>query len=146
MKYIEGNLLDTHSQIIVHGCNAQGVMGSGVAKLIRDKYPKAFSIYKDVYSRQGLNPGEINFTYTGGKYIVNAITQENYGRDSGVIYVSYDAVRKCMREVNILARQTGSDTVAMPKIGAGLAKGDWNIISGIIKQEITYAIPLIYFI
>lgn len=32
IQYKTGNLLDTPDSYIVHGCNAQGVMGSGVAK------------------------------------------------------------------------------------------------------------------
>ena len=31
--YKQGDLLECSEQVIVHGCNAQGVMGSGVAKV-----------------------------------------------------------------------------------------------------------------
>ena len=33
-----GNILDAKG-IIMHGCNAQGVMGSGLAKDIRERWP-----------------------------------------------------------------------------------------------------------
>jgi len=32
--------------VFVHGCNAQSVMGSGTAKIVKDKWPKAFQLYK----------------------------------------------------------------------------------------------------
>lgn len=38
IKYIKGSLLDTDAKIIVHGCNCQGVMGSGVAKQLKKNY------------------------------------------------------------------------------------------------------------
>jgi hypothetical protein len=38
-----------------------------------------------------------------------------------------------MRQVK--AKFSGS-MIAYPKIGAGLAKGDWNIISSIIEEEL----------
>ena len=41
-----GNLFDNvECGHIIHGCNAQGVMGSGVAAIIRAKYPMAYKTY-----------------------------------------------------------------------------------------------------
>lgn len=39
-----GDLLSSKG-IIVHGVNSQGVMGSGVAKQIKDKWPEAYGSY-----------------------------------------------------------------------------------------------------
>ena len=38
MKIVVSDLLDIEQGMIVHGCNAQGVMGAGVADQIRRKY------------------------------------------------------------------------------------------------------------
>ena len=35
--YKQGDLLEAEEVVIVHGCNAQGVVGSGVALAIRNK-------------------------------------------------------------------------------------------------------------
>ena len=40
-----GNLLDAPQKVIAHQVNCQGKMGSGVAKVIRDKYPKVYETY-----------------------------------------------------------------------------------------------------
>ena len=45
LNIINDDLLNSPDRIIVHGCNAQGVMGAGVAKAIRTKYPEAYSNY-----------------------------------------------------------------------------------------------------
>ena len=42
MKIKHGDILSVANGIIVHQVNAQGVMGSGLAKQIREKYPMAF--------------------------------------------------------------------------------------------------------
>lgn len=42
IKFIEGNLLDSTTDIICHQVNCQGKMSSGVAKAIREKYPKVY--------------------------------------------------------------------------------------------------------
>lgn len=130
MKYINGNLLDATSGIIVHGCNAQGVMGSGVAKAVKDKYPEAYQKYYAEYLHGLLTPGWIS-VYNPSRYltIVSGITQEYYGRDKNVVYVDYDSLAEVFRKVKSIWPGV---PVHIPKIGAGLANGDWEIISRII--------------
>jgi len=153
IEYVKGSVVDAAESIIAQGCNAQGVMGSGVAKAIRDRWPEVFPRYRvfiDEIRAAGRNPlGCTNFAnvdpYGDDKMIVNMITQEFYGRD-GKQYVDYDAVRKCM---NLLNRRVGMFStsphrVAMPKIGAGLGGGDWEVISQIIEEESTNFQPVVY--
>jgi O-acetyl-ADP-ribose deacetylase (regulator of RNase III) len=143
--YKHGDLLAAEEHFIVQGCNAQGVMGSGVAKLIRDKDENVFLEYRKVYEQQGqkLNLGQTIWVESKSHVFVNAITQEFYGRDPNVVYVSYDGMRKAMSEINLVA---GFASVAMPLIGAGLANGRWSIISQIIEEELTNVQPVVYLI
>lgn len=34
----EGNLLHRERGILVHGCNAQGIMGAGIARVIKERH------------------------------------------------------------------------------------------------------------
>lgn len=143
-EYVNEDLLSTDCGCIVHGCNAQGVMGSGVAKLIRERYPQAYKFYKTCYNVNKLTLGTNQYVHTEGKIIVNAITQEFYGRD-GRQYVSYEAIRSCMKELKqYLFSRKLLPSVAMPKIGSGLGGGDWVIIEHIIKEELSDLIVKIY--
>ena len=141
IEYIKGDLMTTDTRHIIHGCNAQGVMGSGVAKLIRDKYPSAYTVYNDVYNNKGLELGEIVVSLQNdGKVIHNAITQKNFGRDASVVYVSYWAIAEVFRKIDSF----GVKEIAMPMIGAGLANGDWNVISAIIENTLQKTKPVVY--
>ena len=60
------------------------------------------------------------------------MTQFDYGRDKGTVYVDYDAVFAAFARVSLIARDTGL-TVHFPLIGCGLANGDWNEVSLAIK-------------
>ena len=44
IEVIDGDLLDFPNQIntIAHSCNTQNVMGAGIAKSIKERYPEAF--------------------------------------------------------------------------------------------------------
>ena len=50
--YKEGDLFESSYKILIHGCNDRGVMGSGVALIVREKYPKAYKTYFDKYKFQ----------------------------------------------------------------------------------------------
>lgn len=135
IEYKKGNLLDVKRGIIVHGCNAQGVMGSGVAKAVKEMYPGAFTQYSNDIVANWFGLGDISvYTVEPNELIVvSAITQEFYGREPNTRYVSYDAIDRCFARVFVLAEYSGL-TVHIPYIGAGLAQGDWNIISKIIES------------
>ncbi len=143
IQYVNGDLFSTDIEHILHGCNAQGVMGSGVAKIVKEQYFDAFAFYAEQYDEHGLKLGDVQFVPANGKVIVNAITQEFYGRD-GKRYVSYDAVAAAMNTVNRVLKLSGINRIAMPKIGAGLGGGDWDAIAAIIEQEMVDVQPVVY--
>jgi O-acetyl-ADP-ribose deacetylase (regulator of RNase III) len=132
IKYIKGDLFNTDCDIIAHGCNCLGVMGSGVAKIVRDRYPKAYHAYVDKYDEDGLKLGEVQFVLQrDGKYIANCMTQNAF-LPRGKRHADYNAIMDCMEQVKVFAMSKGL-SIAIPKIGAGLAGGNWNAIEVLLK-------------
>lgn len=134
------NIVRAREGVIVHGCNAQGVMGSGVAKQLRAKYPDIFLPYVqhlEEYRDQDVSPlGTVNFvSVTTTLLIANAITQEFYGRD-GKQYVSYIALRESLKIVAELATARDIPVHIPYLIGAGLGGGDEEKIIRIIETKL----------
>ena len=137
ITYKNGDLMQVKSGILAHGCNKHGVMGSGVAKLVKEMYPKAFRQYVTDLE-DGFPLGSVSFwspQETGNVefLIANCLTQENMGND-GKRYVSYDAIDCCFNILNIIAVKTGLG-IHIPRIGAGLGGGDWATIESIINDR-----------
>jgi O-acetyl-ADP-ribose deacetylase (regulator of RNase III) len=68
--------------------------------------------------------------------VVNAYTQYKYGRnhaDGDKSPVDYAAIEMCMKKINHLFK---GKHIGLPKIGAGLAGGDWDRIEKIINTEL----------
>ena len=131
MQYIQGDLMKAPEPMIVHGCNARRKMGKGVAKLIRDQYPYAY----DAYMVGSQTLGDVIIA-EGPKIIANAITQDGYRQtyvDDQVRYADYDAIAKAFVTINDYCVENQITEIAIPKIGAGLAGGDWDIIAEIIE-------------
>lgn len=124
---------------IMHGCNAQGVMGSGVARIIRNKYPKAYERYAE--QRPNYILGEvIPVKVADDLTIINAITQDLYGTDKR--HADYDAIRQAMKGAKHLVTTDQFSTTRelhMPFIGAGLAGGDPATILAIMYEELAGA-------
>lgn len=130
---------DVRYGVIIHGCNAQGVMGSGFAKEVKTRFPAVYEAYI-LAAQDGLKLGQIIPVQVGPhKYIVNAITQEFYGND-GRRYVDYDAVKKCFEETDafMYSLPISPRELHFPKVGCGLGGGDWEIISKIIDNAVTH--------
>jgi len=110
-------------------------MGAGIAKLIKKQFPEAYKADLLTVKGDESKLGSISFATVirdnKDITIVNGYTQYHW-RGSGVL-VDYDAIRSVMREVK---SDFSGKRIGYPKIGAGLAKGDWNIISRIIDQEL----------
>ncbi|NMC58330.1 MAG: phosphatase [Candidatus Methanofastidiosa archaeon] len=142
MKEITGNLItlakEGHFDMIVHGCNCFCTMGSGIAKEIRQEFPGAYAA--DCKTIKGDRNKLGAFTYydvVGDEVafrIINAYTQYNYGREENVIYVDYNAVTNVFKKLNDLYPRY---RIGLPKIGAGLAGGDWDKIKNIISETLT---------
>ena len=141
IEYIKGDLFAEPHKIIAHGVNCYGVMGSGVAKIIREKWPE---VYKDDHQFCQLREpyrylGFIRDTPANdGTLILNCFTQEKYGKD-GKRYVSYDAIDNCFERVNKVLDtidNIDNEYIAMPKIGAGLGGGHWPVIEAIINHRL----------
>jgi len=135
IQYAQEGVFD----IILHGCNCFCKMGSGVAKQIVETYPLA--LHADLETKVGDYNKLGNFTIISSKtkkysskiiHIINCYIQYNYGRQNKR-YVDYDALRLCLRKVNF---KFPNKHIGMPKIGAGLGGGDWNIIKNIIEEEL----------
>lgn len=148
--YKAGDLLEAPERAICHGCNAQGKMGAGIAVPIKKRYPIAFEAYRSTYEAQGnrLHLGQvITVVCPDGRTVFNAVTQEFYGREPGRVYVSYDAVAQAIGHIDAWADEQNAvarPVVAFPKIGAGLANGDWERLAAIIEDGARNFQPVVY--
>lgn len=143
----QGNVLDIPAGVIVHGCNSYGIMKSGIAKEIHERFPEAYQVYRNEFIEcvdqglPGLPLGSFTIYWVNeNKIIVNAVTQEKFGRDPNVVYVDYQALGTAFESlvfgpISVLIgdvyRKHG---IHFPLIGCGLANGDWNIVGPLIDE------------
>ena len=139
MKVVSGDLIQLAKNgefdLIVHGCNCFCTMGAGIAKGIKAAFPAAYKADRVTLRGDRAKLGMCSAAEVerdvGPLIVVNAYTQFDY-RGSGP-KVDYDAVRSCFRWIK---QQHSGKRIGLPKIGAGLAGGDWERIARIIEEEL----------
>lgn len=146
VQVVYADVLRCTSGILVHGCNAQGALGSGFAKKLVARYPQVLWDYRRAAARSPLALGQCVVSHVQPSlYVVSAITQEFYGRDPHRVYVSYEAVQTAFEQVNALAQALGLPVV-FPALGAGLAGGSWPRIQDIIEETLSRDVAATLFI
>lgn len=135
LKYIKGDLVrdaERDFDVIGHGCNCYCTFGAGIALAVKNKWPEAYAIDRASAFADKNKLG----TYTKwiGKDItvINMYTQWDF-KGSGV-KADYDAIKNSLRAMK---EEFSGKKIGLPLIGAGLAGGDWTIISKIIEEELS---------
>ena len=142
MNYVKGDLIkmfkDEHFDVLIHGCNCFCKMGKGFAEKLKSEYPEVYAV--DCLTKKGdeskLGTYSVYHIKKTNQFIVNAYTQFHwlynvYGKNE--IIVDYDAIDKVFLNIKI---DFADKKIGIPKIGAGLAKGDWLVIESIIDKHL----------
>ena len=143
LLHAKGNLIDMAEEglfdVIVHGCNCQHTMGSGIAKEIRARYPGVYTA-DYVAGRDAGCPMNLLGNYSWSTdtenifeyrfVIVNAYTQLNY-LPRGVDHFEYDSFNLILRK---LASAYHGERFGFPYIGMGLAGGNGFRIQNMLQE------------
>lgn len=139
MKILKGDLislaLSGKFDVIIHGCNCFCSMGAGIAQQIKKTFPPAFQADLETasgdrtklgtYSRATIKISKNPLT------IANGYTQYHYSGPH--VLADYDAITALFSRIKV---DFSGKKIGYPRIGAGLARGDWKKISEIIDHQL----------
>jgi O-acetyl-ADP-ribose deacetylase (regulator of RNase III) len=135
IKYIDGDLVrDAENyDVIAHCCNCFCTFGAGIAPQIKHKFPEAYAADCVTTSGDQSKLGTITYTENTTPIVVNLYGMYHFNKTHyNEVMVKYDALRLSIQ--NMVIKFKGKK-FGLPKIGAGLANGDWDIIERIIQEE-----------
>lgn len=152
LQYVIGDITTVEKGVIVHGVNCQGVMGSGIAKAIRDKWPQVYTDYQAHCEGRSNTDllGTWQFVYINTNIsVVNLFSQNQYGK-TGERFAKPDKIEKALRNlITTLIEYKIEHPLCSAKIGCGLGGLSWeNEIKPIyetIIQELNPQFPVIIY-
>ena len=155
IKYIEGDATKPQGagiKAIVHCCNDIGAWGAGFVIPLAKRYPITEQRYRQwMTSAKPGKLGDIQEVWVAPDVVVyNMIGQHMTGQDEhGNPPIRYWAINDgldeiCLRLAGIRgAVQCLEVSIHAPRFGAGLAGGNWDILSAILDSSAeAYGIPV----
>lgn len=161
-KIINGDLFSTDCEVIAHQVNCMGEMNSGVAKIVKEKYPEVFKEYRKTVNTLDKNVlgGCLLVDTSDGKYIANIFGQYYYNEcaDIGTFlatdvwnapyteetslndntvwrFTNYEAFYKALVNLKVNMNRKNLKSLAFPyKIGCDRGGASWNIIKTMIDE------------
>lgn len=156
IKIVEKNIFDSKANFIVHQVNCQGVMGSGLARQVAERYPlvdREYRRYVFHYKKKNIKMlGTVQYvptevwavglvdtlkndridTYdTNYQYIVNLFGQDSYGTG---VQTDLTEMKNAFIDIRDKALSVNA-TIAMPfRIGSCRGGAKWSDVYSIIKE------------
>ncbi|GBC89230.1 O-acetyl-ADP-ribose deacetylase [bacterium HR13] len=135
---LEGSLLDVEADVIVNPANSLGIMGGGVAGVI--KKAGGSIIEKEAMLKAPINVGSAIFTSAGRlkfKGVIHAPTMEEPAMET-----TEEKVRKAVRAALELADNMGFKSIAIPGMGTGVGRLPKEVAAKAMMDEIVNFIPI----
>jgi len=135
-----GDLFDADVEALVNSVNCAGVMGRGLARQFKERFPENLRKYKNACRADDLEPGRVLVHDRGGlfydpqdsdgpRYILNVATIDHW-KDRARRADVQEGIRSVAREVE----QRSIRSIAIPAIGCGYGGLAWGDIEGVIRD------------
>jgi O-acetyl-ADP-ribose deacetylase (regulator of RNase III) len=134
MKIINQNIFQGKWDVLIHCCNIYRTFGAGIAKTIKNFYPEAYQADLATAHGDPEKMGHFSFAQIEDQVIVNLYAQQGIGNDGNPLNRNclydklYDSLYRFCSTIN------KPTIIAAPKLGSGLAGGDWRIIQSILES------------
>jgi O-acetyl-ADP-ribose deacetylase (regulator of RNase III) len=138
-------------RVTVHVCNDVGAWGAGFVVALSRRWREPEAAFKAWYRNRKRSTelpfelGSVQFVAVADQlWVANMIGQRDIRRSrAGEPPIRYEAIATCLGHVAEFA-DANQATVHMPRIGAGLAGGDWSRIEAIINETLNAVDVTVY--
>lgn len=141
-----GDLFRANAAAIGHGVNCRGLMGAGIAKEFRRRWPNMYDEYRKLCEERLLQPGQI-YPYRIARdpeedpspwYVINVASQEYPGPDA-----SYEWLESGVRAALDFCTDRGLVSLALPRIGCGIGGLSWEKVRDTLERvQLEYGVEL----
>ena len=132
LTYKKGDLLDDDADILVNPVNCVGVMGAGLAKQFKERWPAYFTEYQQLCEENVIKPGVPTLHQRPDEsnlLICSFPTKSHWKLPSNLIMV-----HKGLQALSDYIDGTDWEgSIAFPKLGCGLGGLNWSDVNKLIE-------------
>ena len=132
-----------YNNSILHVCNDIGKWGKGFVVALSNRWPEPKQAFLSAYNENMADLGTVQPVFveeTDGirTNVMNMIAQHGIVGPNNPHPIRYDSLFLCLQTIAKWHENTNS-TIHMPRIGCGLAGGDWNVVESLIANTLCKA-------
>ena len=127
-----GDLFNSQSKTLVNTVNCVGVMGKGIAKEFKKRYPRMFEDYVDRCSKGQVIPG-VPYYYSDEEISIINFPTKNHWRSPSKLSDIISGLDWFVENYEEL----GITSVAFPPLGCGNGGLEWKVVGPIIYDKLS---------
>ena len=131
LYFVTGNFWERSADVRVNPVNCVGVMGAGVARQFKERYPEMFLDYRLACRRGDVKPGKLHIFQVLDCTIANFPTKRDWRDRSRLEDVESGlvALAECLGRL-------GPVRVTLPALGCGLGGLVWADVKPLIQRHL----------
>ena len=141
IQYTIGNIFNSPAQTIVNPVNTVGVMGAGLAKQFKDRYPNMFTKYKSACDNKLFDVGKLMLIHEQDHMVLLFPTKRHFAYQSQLGYIEAG-----LKRFAHIYKEKGIQSIAFPRLGCGLGGLDWEQQVKPIMEKYLGSLPITVYI
>lgn len=132
LTFTRGDLFAGDSEALVNPVNCVGVMGKGLARVFKQRYPLMFADYRARCRRGEVRAGVVVGFFEEGRWIINVPTKKHWRSRSRLedVEAGIAALRAFVVENSIAS-------VAVPPLGCGYGGLAWPEVRALLEAGLS---------
>jgi len=148
IRYVIGDATEPYTDencIIAHVCNNIGAWGAGFTRALDKKWPelgdrfRSASVTTVFQDRLELGDTLLDAPPRAKTLIANMVAQDGLPSNNNPQPLCYESLDACLIELEKEARRFNPISIHMPRIGCGLAGGEWPEVEALINTRLVAA-------
>lgn len=132
-----GDIFKSGAEVLVNPVNCVGVMGAGLAKQFKIRFPEMFEGYKELCQAGYVCLGEVSIHRSGieePRWIVSFPTKHHFRESSEL-----SSITSGLKDLQNVLVKLNVESVAIPALGCGLGGLDYADVRAAIFKEFASA-------
>jgi len=133
IRLIEDSLFSSSAQTLVNTVNCKGVMGAGIAKEFKRRWPRMFKVYRAACERGDIKIGYPLLCLMRERWVLNFPTKDHWKRPSKLEYIE-----RGLTSVIAHHEEWGIESIAFPQLGTTLGGLRWEDVWPLMKEYLEF--------
>lgn len=132
IKFTQGDIFQSKAQTVTATVNCVGIMGKGLAKEFRQRFPDMYKEYAKICRKGELKKGSFYLYKNLHVQILCFPTKDNWKGPS-----KYEFIEEGLKTLKRDYKKLGIDSLAIPPLGCGIGGLEWSKVKELIIKYLS---------